>query len=233
MKIRHPLLTKSLGLAGSFAVRAWLGTVPIRYGFLGTNVDPYQKDLRGRYIFSVWHEYLLLPVYRFSRANMYILISHHADGELLKELGRHLRMRLVRGSTTRGGITALRDLIRRGQRSHLALALDGPRGPRRRVQAGAIYIAARTGLEIVPTGIGYQCPWRARSWDRFAVPRPWGLGTFVADVPIRVPPDITRARAESYRRLVEERLHVVSEIAEDWAATGRAPSFLHVASMAA
>jgi lysophospholipid acyltransferase (LPLAT)-like uncharacterized protein len=223
MKIRHPLFTKTAGLAGSFLMQAWGDSLDIRYRYFGPDVDPRQAGLAERYIFSVWHEYLLLPVYRFCRANMYVLISRHADGELITEVGRHLRLRLVRGSTTRGSVEAVRQLMRRGENSHLALTVDGPRGPRRRVQKGVVYLAARTGLEIVPGGMGYHRPWRLPTWDRFALPRPWSLATIVAGEPIKVPADADREQVEWYRDLVEARMHEMSGLAEEWAETGRAP----------
>ena len=63
-------------------------------------------------------------------------------------------------------------MLRLSRQAHLVITPDGPRGPRRQVQAGMVYLAARTGVPIVPVGIGYDRPWRTKSWDRFAVPRP-------------------------------------------------------------
>src|SRR5436190_464721 len=86
----------------------------------------------------------------------------------------------------RGWIGTVRQMLRVGRKSHLAITPDGPRGPRRQVQPGLLYLAARTGLPIVPVGIGYDRPWRMRSWDRFAVPRPWTRATCVTTEPIHV-----------------------------------------------
>src|SRR5262249_7843995 len=170
MRIRHPLAIKTVALAGSWALRLWMGSMRFRYYPLTENVSPRRRDLPARYLYAIWHENILMPVYQYSRSNVWVLISQHADGQLLTEMGRHLRLRLVRGSTTRGGVRALRELIRAGGRTHLAITPDGPRGPRRQVQDGLVYLASRTGLQIVPTGFGYEHPWRLRSWDRFAVP---------------------------------------------------------------
>jgi lysophospholipid acyltransferase (LPLAT)-like uncharacterized protein len=223
MKIRHPVAIKTVGLGAAWTIRMWLGTLRFRYHFLrpGPNVDPYQPDLPKRYIYAIWHENILLPVSQYNRAHVGVLISQHADGELLAEVCRHLRVPMVRGSTTRGGIEALKRLLRPGHWAHLAITPDGPRGPRRRVQPGLVYLAARTGMAIVPTGFGYERPWRLRSWDRFALPRPWTLGTCVTAPPIEVPGDADREQLESYRRLVEVQLAEVSELAESWAANGK------------
>jgi len=221
MKLRHPALVKTVGLAGAWAFTTWMGTLRYRYRPLGLNVDPCRPDLEGRYIYAIWHENLLLPVYQYSRTNTWVIISQHADGTLLTEMGRHLRLKLVRGSSTRGGVEAVRKLLRIARNASLAITPDGPRGPRRRIQPGLVYLAARTGLPVVPTGFGYHRPWRLRSWDRFAVPRPWSLGTCVTGEPIHVPADAGRKELEHYRGLIEEQLLQVSDLAEAWAESDR------------
>lgn len=220
MKLRHPALIKTAGLAGSCAVRLWMGTLRYRYRPLGPNMDPRRPELAGRYIYAFWHENLLLPAYCYGRPDIQVLISQHADGQLISEVCRHLRFRTVRGSTTRGGVEAVRRMLRLSKGSHLAITPDGPRGPRRRVQPGLIYLAARTGLPIVPIGVGFERPWRLRSWDRFAVPKPWSLGTCVTAPPVHVPSDAGRDELEQYRRQVEQALLDVSAMAETWAEAG-------------
>src|SRR6516225_5637238 len=187
MKIRHPALLKALGFAVAWLARLWIGTVRYRYRPLGANLDPNRRGLEGRYIYTFWHENLLMPAYHYGRPDIWVLISQHADGQMIAEACRHLRFKLVRGSATRGGVEAVRQMLRFGDRVHLGITPDGPRGPRRRVKAGLVYLAARTGLPIVPTGIGYDRPWRLRSWDRFALPRPGSLSTCVTVPPIHVP----------------------------------------------
>jgi lysophospholipid acyltransferase (LPLAT)-like uncharacterized protein len=221
MRIRHPILIKTLGLAAACAFCHWMGTLRYRYCPLGCDVNPRRKDLKQRYIYAIWHENILLPVYQYSRENIWVIVSQHTDGTLLTEMGRHLRLKLVRGSTTRGGVEGLRKLLRIGRNFSVAITPDGPRGPRRQVQPGLVYLAARTGMPIVPTAFGYERPWRLPSWDRFAIPKPWTLATCVTGNPLVVPDQAGRPEIEHYRRLVEERLLHASEVAEAWAESGR------------
>src|SRR6266436_6607665 len=86
MKIRHPVFIKTLGLTGSWAIRLWMGTVRYRYRPLGPNMDPHQRDLDGRYIYAFWHENMLLPAYHYGRSDIRVLISQHADGQLIAEV---------------------------------------------------------------------------------------------------------------------------------------------------
>jgi lysophospholipid acyltransferase (LPLAT)-like uncharacterized protein len=217
MKLRHPWLIKAFGFAGAWVVRLWIGTLRYRYRPIGPDVRPEQLGAGERYVYAFWHENLLLLAYHYGRPDVRVLISQHADGQLIAEVCRRLGFSLVRGSTTRGGIEAVRRMLQLGRQAHLAITPDGPRGPRRQVQPGLVYLAAHTGLPIVPIGIGYRRPWRMPSWDRFALPRPWSWGTCVTAEPIRVPADMGKGRLEEYRRRVEEALLWATDLAERWA----------------
>jgi lysophospholipid acyltransferase (LPLAT)-like uncharacterized protein len=220
MKIRQPWLIRAGATAGASALRLWMNGLRFEYRPLGANVDPHRADLAGRYIYAIWHEYLLLPVFCYTRPDVHVLISRHADGEWVAQLCRRLRIPVIRGSTTRGGAEAVRRLLRAGRETHLALTPDGPRGPRRRIQGGAIFLAARLGLPIVAVGFGLRRCWRMKSWDRFAIPGPWTRATCVTGVPIVVPASVNRQEIEHYRLQVEQSLTGATETAERWALTG-------------
>lgn len=223
MKIRHPWLLKLVGFVGAWVIRGWIGTLRYRYRPLGPNVDPHQPGLGTRYIYAAWHENMLLLAYHYGRPDIFVLISQHADGEMIAEVCRHLRFRLIRGSTTRGGVESIRRMLRLGRQAHLAITPDGPRGPRRHVHQGLIYLAARTGMPIVPVGVGFERPWRMRSWDRFAVPRPWSLSVCVTGPVIQIPPDLDRDQLEQYRLAVEEAMAQANAAAERLAEGGKLP----------
>ena len=214
MKIRHPVLLRALGFGIAILVRVWIGTVRYRYRPLGENVDPNRRNLRGRYIYAFWHENLLMPAYHYSRPDIWVLISQHADGELISEACRRLGFRTVRGSTTRGGAAAVRELLDVSSRGHLGVTPDGPRGPRRRVQMGLIFLAAKTGLPVVPVGYAFDGAWRMNSWDRFAVPRPWSGVTCVTAEPVSVPQRVDKKQLELYRQQVQDALDRATEAAE-------------------
>jgi lysophospholipid acyltransferase (LPLAT)-like uncharacterized protein len=217
MKLRRPWLIKTLGFAGAQALRLWLGTLQYRYRPIGPWLDPHDPDLQGRYIYVMWHETLLLPIQRYARPDICVLISRHDDGQLAAEICQRLSVGVIRGSTTRGSVEAVRGLLDKGSRMHLAITPDGPRGPRRRVQPGVIYLASRLGLPIVPTGFGFDKPWRAKSWDRFVLPKPWSRATCVTGPTISIPQAADKTQIASYRQLVEIELLKATTIAEHWA----------------
>jgi lysophospholipid acyltransferase (LPLAT)-like uncharacterized protein len=221
MRIRNPQLLKAAGLGISWMVQFWMGTVRYHYRPLGDNLDPRRRDLPGRYIYAFWHENMLLPTYHYCSPRFYVLTSQHADGEIVHQVMRLRRTHTIRGSTTRGGIEAVRTVLRDRKHRHLAVTPDGPRGPRRQVQPGIIYLAARTGMPIIPVGFAYHRPWRLRTWDRFAVPRPWSVSNCVTREAITVPADSDRKQLELYRQRVEEELLFLSAEAERRVAKGR------------
>jgi lysophospholipid acyltransferase (LPLAT)-like uncharacterized protein len=221
MKLRSPRLIKAAALAAAQLGRLWMGTLRFRYRALGPDVRPQRARPGDRYIYAFWHEDCLVPPFGFASARVHVVVSRHADGEMIGEVCRHLRVPVVRGSTTRGGVEAVRRILHNRRLVHLALTPDGPRGPRRVLQAGVIYLAARTGIPIVPCGVGYGRAWRLGTWDRMAVPRPWSLVTCVSGSPIAVPADAGRRELETHRRLVQRAMEAVSAAAGRWAQTGR------------
>jgi lysophospholipid acyltransferase (LPLAT)-like uncharacterized protein len=219
MKLRNPWLIKAAGFTLSRLLRSWLGGLRYRQHLVGGADWPW-NGVAERYIYVAWHEYLLLPLYLCSHADVCMLLSRHSDGQLLSATLSHFDISQVSGSTSRGGVEALRNLIRVSQRKHIALIPDGPRGPRRRVKPGLIYLAARSGLPIVPAGFGFRRPWRLKSWDQFAVPRPWSHAACIAGPPIRIPHDASRVELADYRNVVEDCLAANTRAAEEWADTG-------------
>ncbi len=229
MKIRLPALIRAVGFAGTLALKCWGRTLRYRYHGLGGIPDPRRRTGSARYIFTFWHEDLLVPACYYGRARFCILISRHADGQLVAEVCQRLGFALARGSSTRGGATAVRQLLRTGHRFHIGITPDGPRGPRRQVQPGVIYLASQLGIPIAPSGLGYQRPWRLKTWDRMAVPRPGTDVLTLTGDPLHVPSDLDRDGLEHYRRRVEESMHALTDLAQTWAETGRRPAGLPTA----
>jgi lysophospholipid acyltransferase (LPLAT)-like uncharacterized protein len=155
------------------------------------------------------------------RTRIHVMISHHFDGELITRVCQHLGGDVIRGSSTRGGASALVEMAKASDSTHLLLNPDGPRGPRRQVQIGLIVLASRTGLPIILVGVGYSRCWRMKSWDRFAVPKPFSNVYVFAHPPILVPPDLDHDQLRDWRDRVEGTFLEITQRAEQWAATGK------------
>lgn len=222
MKIRNRHLLRAAGWAAARLAQGLLRSLRHEFTCVGPNVLPRQWDHPDRFIYAIWHEHLLLPTVRHGGPDLAVLISAHADGQLLGSLITAMRMEMILGSSTRGGVEAVRQLVRPDVTwRNLAVTPDGPRGPRRVVQPGIVYVASRTGMKIVPLGVGFHKPWRLKSWDRFAIPRPFSRGRCLFGEPIAVPPNLRSAALEEYRVRVQAALDRTGEAAERWAETGR------------
>jgi lysophospholipid acyltransferase (LPLAT)-like uncharacterized protein len=239
MKLRDPRLIRVVAVLAAFLVRTWMATLRVRVLSLDGREHPLDVA-KSCCIYAFWHETLLSPLNFRTRGPFRVLISKHADGELIAQVCGHLGVETVRGSSTRGGGPALVALWHCQDRAHLLFHPDGPRGPRRKVQIGMVALASRTGLPIIGVGVGFRRAWRAKSWDRFAVPWPFTQVSAVIAEPIHVPPDLDRASLESVRALAEDRMLQATEAAERWASGGepllkgphRRPSAVGIANRA-
>jgi lysophospholipid acyltransferase (LPLAT)-like uncharacterized protein len=217
MKIEHPLLLRAIGSTGAALVRQLGRSLTYHFRYNDPAVDPeVARETGERYIYAFFHEVMLFPAYYWNWPEMHILISEHRDGELITQVISRLGFTVVRGSTTRGGVRALREMSLRIDRGHLCVTPDGPRGPRRSVGQGVAYLGSRTGLPIVGAGMAFKKPWRAKSWDRFCVPRPFSAAACVVPAPVAVPSGADRDTIEACRLEVERRMQAATLEAEAW-----------------
>lgn len=201
-------------------VRAWMRTLNYRVVYHDRSADPISPECRKPHLYLFWHEYILFPLYVREHSYLTMLLSAHRDADILSEVATRMGFYFVRGSTRRGGDRAIRALFAAGRSRHLAITPDGPRGPRRTMAPGAIYLASRLGTPIVAIGFGYDRPWRMNSWDRFAIPRPFSRARAIVSRPIVVPPDLSREGIEEYRTKIQNLLNELTAQAEDWATSG-------------
>ena len=221
MRLDSPFLNKLGGLLGSALIRAWIGTLDAKAAFYDLSVDPGAPENRRQKIYIFWHEYIMFPIYFRGHCNMSMLLSRHRDAEILSRVAYHLGFDFVRGSTSRGGVAAIRQLLAKSRSMHLAITPDGPRGPRRQLAPGPVYLASKLGMPLILMGFGYDRPWRVNSWDRFAIPRPFSRARVILTPEIFVPPDLDREGLEHFRQKVERLLTRMSDDAEVWAQSGR------------
>ena len=224
MKIRDPRTIRRVAAAGAAFGRGLCRTLSFAYRPLTSYMANDRPDLLGgaRFVYATWHEYVFIPTWLYSQADTTWLIGQHADGEIAAQISLKLGASVVRGSSTRGGTAALLRLLRQPDATrHLGITVDGPKGPRRQFQFGAVYLASRTGLPIVPIGVGFGRCWRARSWDRFAVPYPFSRVRCVSLHPVHVPPGLGADELEPYRQQAEAVQSHATAVAEHWAETGR------------
>lgn len=220
MKLTTPFSIGAWSLVSTAAIRQWMATLDYQAEYGDPEVDPVHPRYRGAKIYVFWHENILMPLYLRGHSNIAMLLSRHADANILDRVARMMGFGVVRGSTFRGGSVALRELADHAATSNLTITPDGPRGPRRRLAPGCVFLASTLGIPIVVMGMGYERPWRASTWDRFAIPRPFSRGRAVLSRAIRIPAELDRDGIEVHRHGVERLLNALSDESEAWATSG-------------
>ncbi|MFQ6079411.1 MAG: lysophospholipid acyltransferase family protein, partial [Thermodesulfobacteriota bacterium] len=165
--------------------------------------------------FTFWHGRLLLMPTGYRGKGVAIPISLHQDGELISRTVRYFGFKSIRGSTTRGGFSAMREMLKASEDGYdIAITPDGPRGPRYRVQNGIIELARRTGMPIIPISFNASRKKVFRSWDRFLLPYPFSRGVFIFGKPLLVPQQMSESLFEQTRLLLEGRLREITDRAD-------------------
>jgi lysophospholipid acyltransferase (LPLAT)-like uncharacterized protein len=144
-------------------------------------------------IFAIWHNRLLmLPrVFdpSFPSRQSYGLISASRDGDLIATFIERSGYGTIRGSSSRKGVIALRQLMDTlAADGNVLFTPDGPRGPIYEATPGVIFLAQKSGAPIVPIHMEYSSCWRMKSWDRFIVPRPFATLRAIFGAPISIAP---------------------------------------------
>jgi lysophospholipid acyltransferase (LPLAT)-like uncharacterized protein len=160
-------------------------------------------------ILALWHGRILAATLYFKHRGIVALTSENFDGEWIARIHERFGYRAARGSTSRSGRKAMLQLTREiGAGRPVAFTVDGPRGPARVAQPGAVWLARATGNPVLPFHAEASSHWSASSWDHTQVPKPFSTIAFVIGEPMRVAPPadeqgLEAARAELERRLLE------------------------------
>lgn len=206
-----------LGQLSSVVLPAALKLTNFRIAHYDRSVDPARPEYNEHVIFAVWHEYISIVLPRWGRTPLTILVSQHRDGEWVNQTAEFLKLNIVRGSTSRGGSSAIRQLKRHSKHSSITITPDGPRGPRREMAMGPVYLASLLKMPLVPVGIGLDRPWRLDTWDRFAIPRPFARARMIFGPKIRIPSKLGRERLETTRWKIQNLINQLCDEAEVWA----------------
>jgi lysophospholipid acyltransferase (LPLAT)-like uncharacterized protein len=200
----------AIGWAAAWFIRALRSTLRLRHH--GDEAQRRREAGNERLILAFWHRHLLLMPYAYRGRGISVLVSQSRDGEMIASTVAHFGIATARGSSSRGGASGLRELLRQGaQGLDLAFTPDGPRGPRGRVQPGVLMAAAATGFPIQPVALAATRARRLRSWDRFVVPLPFAAVHFVYGPELHIArrDDLTAAAGELAARL--DRAEVEAE----------------------
>lgn len=158
-------------------------------------------------IYASWHQRFFPGIRLLGSRKPAIIISRSKDGDLISNIIKHMGWRPVRGSSSRGGMQAIREIKKlTAAGCPIGHIVDGPRGPAERVKPGIITIARLSGMPIIPTIISPEKRWIFKSWDRFMLPKPFSKIIVKFEKPIFIPRKMDKENAETCRKSLEERL---------------------------
>jgi lysophospholipid acyltransferase (LPLAT)-like uncharacterized protein len=222
VKIRSRLLTKVVVFIGVALVRALFKTCRLQAVPEAPGSNPYEMTGDNRYLYSVWHDQIIMTVFSGRPKNMAGLVSGHQDGGYLADAMKLVGIVPVRGSSKRGGSRAMGELLRRVRQYHVAITPDGPRGPRRKMKTGILFLASHSGRGIIPSVYACRRGWRIRgNWTDMLMP--WPCTTIYArgGPPFVVPPNLDRHQLEQYAERLEREMERLQALVDEAASTGR------------
>jgi lysophospholipid acyltransferase (LPLAT)-like uncharacterized protein len=163
-------------------------------------------------IMAFWHGRILSGTLYFQRRGIVVITSENFDGEWIARIIERFGFGTARGSSSRRGLRAMLQLVRDMEKGKpAAFTVDGPRGPARVAQPGAVWLARATGNPVVPFHMEASSKWTANSWDRTQIPKPFTTVGVAIGEPLDVAADTTDPQLEAVRQELEHRLRALED----------------------
>lgn len=207
MKIRNRFLNRGLAKVGTWLLRVYYMSVRVDHRRIVPGATPYEPpNGKARYCFCLWHDAIVTCLFATRIYKLSGLISRHQDGTYLSDAATSVGLTPVRGSTSRGGAEAIKQLIDQPD-LHVCITPDGPRGPRRVMKEGIVYLASRTSRPIVPTTVTATSFWSLPgNWSDMLIPKPFSKALLLAGPPIDVPENASRAEIAAIAESVQQEM---------------------------
>ena len=169
-------------------------------------------------ILTFWHNNIFAATYFFQRRRLVVMTSQSFDGEYIARVIQRFGYGTVRGSSTRGGVGAIVEMVRLMRAGcPTAFAVDGPKGPRHVAKMGAVLLAKKTGHPILSFTVMPKVFWTIRkSWDHTQIPKPFTRVRVELVPPLYVPADADEAMLETKREELQKSLDQINERGEQW-----------------
>ncbi|GAB4161840.1 MAG: lysophospholipid acyltransferase family protein [Planctomycetaceae bacterium] len=208
MKIRSRFVTRILARLAVWVLKLLFWTCRKEVHLEQEGINPLEGTGDERFLYSIWHDQILMTLFTGRAQNVGGLVSRHQDGSYVSDAMEMVGIKPVRGSTNRGGAQALRQLMEAAQKLHIAITPDGPRGPRHELKSGIVFLASRTGRRIIPVAHGCRRCWNIQgSWTDMMIPKPFTRIFAIGGKPIEVPAELDREGIERYTAIVQAEMN--------------------------
>ena len=159
----------------------------LKVTFKNKDVINNLENQNSNFVLAFWHGQMLLAWYLHRNKNFTALISKSKDGDLLEKILRPWKYNVVRGSSSNGGDVALSIMVDYARNNEsVVITPDGPRGPAKRMKAGAVITAKKCRIQLILVGVGYKKKRVLKSWDKFEIPKFYSEAKAVYSDPIYV-----------------------------------------------
>jgi lysophospholipid acyltransferase (LPLAT)-like uncharacterized protein len=198
-----------------------------RWSVEGTEIPDKLFAANQPFLVAFWHGRLLMMSEAWPYKNSFnMVVSQHRDGQLIARTIGHLGFGSILGSSTQGGSTVMRSMLRALKNGEcVGLTPDGPQGPRMRASPGIVQVARLAGVPIVPIAFTARPSRLINSWDRLMVPLPFGRGVIRWGKPVEVARDADEAAVRDAVKLLEDRLNqLVHDLDETFGLTEVEPA---------
>ena len=206
---RHGRGRRILVYWATHLLRIWFATC--RITVIGREIEHRYARVQDKVVVGTWHRGAIFLVWYYRRLRPMVMFSRSRDGDMIAGYAENLGVHTARGSSSRGGTTALRAMLRHlrapGHRK-AATVLDGPRGPRFKVQPGMLQLARSAGVPFLPVVMSAAPALTlARTWDRTLIPLPFSRVVVAYGDPLTIGAEIRGPRLEAKCREVEAILN--------------------------
>lgn len=214
---KERMLIRAADLAFYFLIR--LIGFTTRFEVIGwENHDAAMRD-GGLPIYNFWHDRIFLTTYWWRKRRIVVLTSRSFDGEYIARFIQRFGYGAVRGSSTRGGVGAIVEMVRLMRNGcTTAFTLDGPKGPPYVAKTGPVLLAKKSGHPMLPVTMALERYWKAPSWDSFQIPKPFTRARVYVAPPIYVPADADDVMLEAKRNELQQALDDLNRRGDDWRA---------------
>lgn len=230
MKIRSKFLTKICAFSLVVIFRTLFSTCKKKIHFQVPKSN-YLIEEEEKFLICVWHHELVIPVLIVPQVNTAALVSQHQDGSYLADTMQMVGILPVRGSSSKGGAKAMKQLMEITKDHHIVITPDGPRGPREEIKSGIVFLASHSGRAILPTAYACKSYWKIKgSWTDMIIPKPFTTMTACVGEPIYIPPKLKKDQLRHYIGIVQkamDELNVQTQNISKGFATELAPASPH------
>jgi lysophospholipid acyltransferase (LPLAT)-like uncharacterized protein len=162
-------------------------------------------------ILAHWHGDEIPLVSLVRRYRIATIISTSKDGEMMNTVVRLLGGTAARGSSTRGGSSALKGLIRimKNEGRNTSLAVDGPKGPIHVVKPGIFELSRLMEGPMFAAGVSCDRKWVfEKAWNKAYIPKPFAKIIIVWVGPVG---PVTRQMDPRSPELAQQLTHALHE----------------------